>query len=154
MPPLQPGLRYCQHTVLNPLSGAQRGWKLDAHPFRTPKSPFLWFPFSRGVSVQIWFHALTAILAGSVCKSLGDEGEIIRQRRKPSYTNLIETKQPFWAAHRAWLQHGLGHLCLLKGGWCVSNKSISSTTDEVTGDEFWPQPSQTAMKTAALNRYN
>lgn len=71
-PPLQPGLHYCQHTALNPFSGyAQRGWRHDAHPFRTPiKSHFNWFPFSRGVSVQVWFHTLTAMLAAAV-KDLG-----------------------------------------------------------------------------------
>lgn len=62
------------------------------------------------------------MLAGSGVKRLGDEGEIIRQQRKLSYADLIETKQSLWAAHRVWLKPGLGHLCLLKNQWQVSNK--------------------------------
>lgn len=145
----------CRHGALNPLfRGAQR-LKTWRPPHRTPtKSPFTGFHFPEGQRSNSISCAAPAMLSGSSCKRLGDEGEIIRQRRNPTCADLIETKRPLWAAHIGWLKLVLGHLCLLKKQWQVSNKSTPSTADEVTGDEFGPQPSQRAMKTAALNRYN
>ena len=62
------------------------------------------------------------MLAGSGCEGLGDVGEIIQQQRNPSNTDLIETKQPLWAAQIAWLKLSPGHFCLLKKIMLISNK--------------------------------
>lgn len=83
--------------------------------FKTPiTSPFLMFPIFQRVSVQIWFHALQQ--QSWLAAAVKDSGmrERLYERSKPSYTHLIETNWPLWAARRMWLRPGFGYLCLQK----------------------------------------